>query len=479
VIGIGGLFLINSVLMYDKLVQVDDEINSNRGTGHNGRGLSLWQHPPALTTPKQRVLTEYKTSKSTTSRSASASKRHRFVRGTPSSSHEFKPLSVLQKFRQHYPPSDNKRIQKFVHSVRDHDFDKRQRNDLPYDVYDCPDQPPVGYPMAWAALDLLDHWGVDDTTLPKTPIFQGLCVFDWETQQTQAEAYREKELPFVVKNHPGVMETTERWMMPGFNYLSDLLKNEPQRSEHGPGNHLMFWRTLSPVQQMQFPEEKNPDGWEPPTDFVDLSYDNWLEKAKALENDTDDQTKEEHFYLRLTAFHATNKYLYDELPFFDPERHADYLRANDPNAFLMVDAREHRGINCRFGQRGTIAEMHFDSTRNFVVLLGGQRRYILAHPDQCSNVDLYERIHPSGRHSKVNWSNPTDTDSASSDKGPPLSKAKINEVVLQAGDILVSADMSPPFQSLIYSFICDYLSSLAPYHYRINATSICLLIGST
>ena len=30
VIGIGGLFLINSVLMYDKLVQVDDEINSNR-----------------------------------------------------------------------------------------------------------------------------------------------------------------------------------------------------------------------------------------------------------------------------------------------------------------------------------------------------------------------------------------------------------------------------------------------------------------
>ena len=77
-----------------------------------------------------------------------------------------------------------------------------------------------------------------------------------------------------------------------------------------------------------------------------------------------------------------------------------------------------------------LPENHFDGSRNSIVVLGGERRYILSHPDQCSNLALYPKDHPSGRHSAVDWSNP-DLDSY-----PQFAQARTNEVVLQAGDVL-------------------------------------------
>ena len=65
-----------------------------------------------------------------------------------------------------------------------------------------------------------------------------------------------------------------------------------------------------------------------------------------------------------------------------------------------------------------------------VALLGGERRYILSHPDQCENLALYPKGHPSSRHSAVDWSNPDWK------KFPRFKDAHVNEVVLQAGDVL-------------------------------------------
>jgi Cupin-like domain len=414
VAAVGGLFLINSLLMYDTLVQVDDEMARfddyaapSRALRHESMESLLkddldskqWNLPSFR---KTRLLQDKTTS---TNRQAIRASRGAQV-----------PLSARQEFERSHPPEGTERIRDFVHSLRDHDFENRnKRSDLPYNIYNCPEEPPEGYPFAWNVIDVLNHWNVDDTNLPESPIHQGLCVFDWKTEQAKAHRYREKELPFVLKNHPEVMATAERWMTP--KYLERLLGETPQRTEHGKNNHLMFWRTRFSAQGQTLP----PD-WKPPTDVVQLSYPQWLQKAKDLEL-VPDQTKEEHHYFRLNARRRVNPWLYEEMPFFDPEK-------NDPNAFLIVDSWDHRGINCRFGQRGTIAELHFDSTRNFVVLLGGQRRYILAHPDQCSFLELYDRYHPSGRHSRVNWSLPTEASQTD------LAKAKVNEVVLQAGDVL-------------------------------------------
>lgn len=75
-------------------------------------------------------------------------------------------------------------------------------------------------------------------------------------------------------------------------------------------------------------------------------------------------------------------------------------------------------------------ENHFDGSRNFIALLKGERRYLLSHPNQCPNLALYPRGHPSGRHSAVDWSKPDLI------KYPEFQNALVNEVVLQAGDAL-------------------------------------------
>lgn len=102
---------------------------------------------------------------------------------------------------------------------------------------------------------------------------------------------------------------------------------------------------------------------------------------------------------------------------------------NPPSIYIVEPSRQ-SGINCRFGMKGVVAENHFDVTRNVIVVLGGQRRYLLAHPSQAQNMELYPEGHPSARHSAVDWSNP-DLDSY-----PRFHHAQINEVVLQAADVL-------------------------------------------
>jgi hypothetical protein len=247
---------------------------------------------------------------------------------------------------------------------------------LPYDVYKCPPTPPVNYPYQWLLVDLLTDWNPDRTNVPDQ-IYQGLCVFDWSTDKAKVLAYRTAEKPFVVQGHPEVLRATERWNHPG--YLSSLIGNNPKRNEYSRNNHFMFWRALGSV----------PAGWTPPTKNVPLTYDEWLARAKVVQDHPDHATQE-HWYFRLNGAPHQNSYLYDELPMFQEKE----------NVF-MVDPSQARGINCRFGMKGVIAESHFDFTRNWVLLLGGQRRYILSSPDQCRSLDLYKNEHPSARHSQL------------------------------------------------------------------------------
>lgn len=100
---------------------------------------------------------------------------------------------------------------------------------------------------------------------------------------------------------------------------------------------------------------------------------------------------------------GSSEYLFDELPFFQPSHEwppGAVLGENSPNevkatkttnaAFdtvlpvshtthlLMGEHGEYQhGLHCRFGMRGVIAENHFDSSRNAIVLLGGSRRCAL------------------------------------------------------------------------------------------------------
>ncbi|CAB9524503.1 Hypoxia-inducible factor 1-alpha inhibitor [Seminavis robusta] len=294
--------------------------------------------------------------------------------------------------------------------------DRPSPPDVPYNIYNCPDIPPRNYPYTWNTLKVLGHWNPDDTEIPPT-IHQSLCVFDWETDQDKALAYRDMQVPFVLQNVPEVMKASMRWTSKG--YLDKLLGDEPIRNEHSLNNHFMYWKTRHPL-----------PNFEPPTEFVKLTYPEWYQRARHLDEKYGttetklDQVNKEHWYFRLNAMLQEHGMVYEELPFFDPSL---------GETMTMVDPTQHRGINCRFGMKGVIAETHFDSSTNFIALMGGQRRYILAHPDQCINMELYPQHHPSGRHSSVNWSTAAE-EFEHVDR--PFSHGHVNEVVLQAGDLL-------------------------------------------
>jgi len=313
------------------------------------------------------------------------------------------------------PEEDTQRMRAFVERLREREYNTIMADDMDYDIHNCPSEPPPNYPDAWANKDILINWPIDDTN-PRELIYQGLCVFNYDTEYDKALEYRERELPFIIRNDPKVLRTTERWNQLG--YLEKLIGDEDHRTEYSPNNHFMYWS--NPRHKRRKPNE-----WKPPTEIIKMSYRKWLSHA----NITDEnklRPGNEHWYFRLIGCGLQDRcgtdseYLFDELAFFQP-------REND---LYMSDPEEQKGIHCRFGMKGVIAENHFDGTRNMIALFGGERRYILSHPDQCENLALYPKGHPSARHSEVDWSNPD------YNKFPEFEKALSNEVVLQAADVL-------------------------------------------
>mmetsp|Transcript_45169 Transcript_45169/g.66480 ORF Transcript_45169/g.66480 Transcript_45169/m.66480 type:complete len:515 (+) Transcript_45169:246-1790(+) len=309
--------------------------------------------------------------------------------------------------------SHNRQRQVFAQSMRKRAYQPIEDGSFDNDG-DCPFHPASGYPKAWNTMEIIQHWNPDDTTPPQSnQIYQGICVFDYEKDYQKAMNYRNAEVPFVLRDHPQVLDTVRRWNQPG--YLSELLRNEPYQTEHSTNNHFMYWNK----NRYKDGKQKAPKGWNPPIENIRMTFDEWQERANVQDPEKLGVDRE-HWYFRLKGTdHPKSRFLYEELMFFQPVE-----------SFFTVVPRETRGINCRFGMKGVIAENHFDGSRNWVALLGGERRYILSHPNQCQNLALYPKEHPSGRHSAVDWSNPD------VNLYPQFRSAKSNEIVLQAGDAL-------------------------------------------
>eukprot|EP00555_Chaetoceros_dichaeta_P009227 CAMPEP_0198260320 /NCGR_PEP_ID=MMETSP1447-20131203/9326_1 /TAXON_ID=420782 /ORGANISM="Chaetoceros dichaeta, Strain CCMP1751" /LENGTH=334 /DNA_ID=CAMNT_0043947951 /DNA_START=325 /DNA_END=1326 /DNA_ORIENTATION=- len=319
------------------------------------------------------------------------------------------------------PMHDTDRIKTFVKSLRKREYFPIMEDQMTYDIHDCPFDPPANYPFAWNIAHVLENWAPDDTT-PRSHIYQGLCVFDFETERGKAMNYRAAEVPFVVRDDPQVLRTTERWNQP--EYLDKLLGDTLHRTEYSPNNHFMFWNKPNPRSKRKIIED-----WKPPTEMLKMPYQEWLSHANITDNSKLGPDME-HWYYRLIGCgtlangrceRGSSEYLFDELAFFQPRIEND---------LYMTDHKMQQGIHCRFGMKGVIAENHFDGARNMIALMGGERRYILSHPDQCENLALFPPGHPSARHSAVDWSNPD------WEEFPQFNDAEVNEIVLQAGDVL-------------------------------------------
>ncbi len=307
--------------------------------------------------------------------------------------------------------ADNLRIEMPTNDII-HRRETNSDSSMSYDIENCPEYPPENYPMEWKLVDeILDHWNPNDVKIPIDGIYQGLCIF-----KTAEEAihYREAEVPFVIRKDPTLLPTVHRWNSDP-NYLLDKLGHKERYTvETSESNHLMFYRVQTHKKHLQ------KKGWKPPIQKVEMTYSQWLKKANV---DQDYSPDDPHYYFRVNAKEHTH-FLYNELPFFKPR---------EKGSFYMVNPEQARGINCRFGMVGNLAECHYDGSRNFIIVMGGQRRYILSHPRSCSNLELYENGHPSARHSAVDWTLDTTT---LKERYPSMIQAKANEVVLQAGDVL-------------------------------------------
>lgn len=274
----------------------------------------------------------------------------------------------------------------------------------------CPDEPDPGYPQAFPIMDLITNWPTDNTEIPAQH-YDSLCHFDFQNSSDLIKAYnyRKAEVPYVVYNIPEVDAVVNKWN--DVDYLHRKLGNGAYRTETSKTNHFMYWHSSGHFEG----KEK----WKAPTGLIQVSFENWLETAVKGQNRSLEERTHQYFRVSADSEKGSNGWLFNELPFFRPKK-----------SLMMVEPDEQRGIHCRFGMRSVIAEAHFDGSRNAVVMLGGMRRWILTHPDQCVNMHMLPKEHPSGRHSDVDWSNPDIV------KYPNFQKIRSNEVILQPGDYL-------------------------------------------
>ena len=274
----------------------------------------------------------------------------------------------------------------------------------------CPDIPVPGYPEAFPIMDVIKNWPTDNTEIPAKH-YDSLCHFNFQNESDLAKAYnyRKAEVPHVVYNMPEVDAVVNKWN--DVDYLHRKLGNGGYRTETSDTNHFMYWHASG-----QF---KGKEKWKAPTGLIQVSFEHWLETAVKGQNRSLEDRTHQYFRVSADSDRGSNGWLFNELPFFRPKK-----------SLMMVEPHEQRGIHCRFGMRSVIAEAHFDGSRNAVVMLGGMRRWILTHPDQCVNMHMLPKEHPSGRHSDVDWSNPD------IEKHPNFPKIKANEVILQPGDYL-------------------------------------------
>lgn len=271
------------------------------------------------------------------------------------------------------------------------------------------------YPRAYKLGEILRNWPPDTITVPPRHFFS-LCRFDYKDPADLERAYalRDAELPFLVYNNPDADRVTRAWSTPGF--LERKLGSKRYRTERSDDNHFMYFNQGG---------GRGLRGWTRPTTDVQMRYNDWLALALKAYNAS---ILDPHYYFRLSPPEMQP----GDVPIFEaPERGRRSLFLRDPI--------ESKGVHCRFGAAGIVAEAHYDGSRNMVAELGGppthpnsgRRRYILASPDQCEKAYLLPKGHPSGRHSQIDWSRPVNTT-----KFPSFYDLLAVEIIIEPGDVL-------------------------------------------
>lgn len=192
-------------------------------------------------------------------------------------------------------------------------------------------------------------------------------------------------------NVPYVDSVCRKWTD---SYLRQSLRFHIAGVERSTTNRFMYYSTL---------KRGSPKGYIPPQQSTFLTYTQFAtlaheaDKKKLSSNST-------HYYFVLNSNTrgdlatrlTSSSFISKDLEIF----------STPVNNFFIPDVSQNKGIQCRFGMRGVIAAAHYDSGRNMVAMLRGEKRYILTPPHTCKYLGIItDEKHPSYRHSVVDWAN--------------------------------------------------------------------------
>jgi len=300
------------------------------------------------------------------------------------------------------------------------------------------------YPPTQSLLDMIEHWNPDNSDVIPSPFVETLQVFDYSDleQRAMAERYRDAEVPFKVYNVPDVDAVTKKWTD---EYLTEQMEtvNMHYKVEKSKDNHFMYFVRKSPMIK-------------PPTDLVQMRYPAWLKRAHQADQ-LGMLPEESHYYLqtgvsagRLVASNPgrLGQFISTDLPIFSTAE----------ENFFVTNVNANKGIQCRFGMKGVIAEAHYDAGKNMVAMLKGAKRYILAPPSECPKLNLIkEKRHPSYRHSTTDWSN------FEMAKSEGFGDARAIDTIVHEGEVLyIPSYWVHYIISLDYSIQCNTRSGSPP-----------------
>lgn len=216
----------------------------------------------------------------------------------------------------------------------------------------CPDEPE--YPAQYRVVDMVRNWQPDDVRVPARH-YASLCRFDYgkEADRAKAGRYMEAEVPFVLYNIPAVDAAVAKWNTPG--YLEEKLGDKEFRVEVSKTNHFLY------------SSGSNKKDYEPPTSLEMWTYVQWRGRAddrlaavaEAVEQGggkvtpAEARSRQEHYYFRVSSESVVS----EDMTVFRADRPA-LLRPEEPgNHGKGSWGAGGRGIHCRFGMEGVVAEV--------------------------------------------------------------------------------------------------------------------------
>lgn len=300
---------------------------------------------------------------------------------------------------------------------------------------------PAAYPNYASLLDVIKAWNPDDPD-PPSLFKESLQHFNYSNadEMIAAVKFRDAELPFKVFNVPEFDLIADKW---SDDYLISQFSNkiESRRVEKSRSNHFMYWNAN---------QRAHVKDYMPPTEIVDnMQFESWLRMAQHADTA---KVKNEtvHYYFMSNALPGVKKssFVSRDLPLF----------SSLENNFFISNVVANKGIQCRFGMRGVIAEAHYDSGRNMVAVLKGAKRYILNPPHECKKLGLItDQRHPSYRHSAIDWS---DISQATSNN---FANVNAIDTIVRSGEVLyIPSYWFHYIVSLNYSIQCNSRSGSPP-----------------